>query len=193
MRPANCWGLLALGLLALLAARTAGPSARAEGATARASYQATGDGETPEGARAVALERAQQKVEEDLQERFARIGWQPPADRLTADYLLQKGVIQAEGTKEMKVNGEPRYHAVYRVEINDSYLAGLQKTAQEQRMVARHWLLARALAGAVVLLLVVFGYLRLEDATRGYYTRLLRLAAVGVMVLAGLGLWLSWY
>ena len=35
------------------------------------------------------------------------------------------------------------------------------------------------------------GYLRLEEATHGYYTRLLRLAAVGVVVLAGVGLWLS--
>ena len=45
-------------------------------------------------------------------------------------------------------------------------------------------LLARVLGGALAVLLVVAGYLRLEEATRGYYTKLLRLAA---FVRAGAG------
>jgi len=40
------------------------------------------------------------------------------------------------------------------------------------------------------LLLAVAGYLRLEDATKGYYTRLLRLAAVAFVALVGAGLWM---
>ena len=42
----------------------------------------------------------------------------------------------------------------------------------------------------MALLLVCGGYLRLEEATRGYYTRLLRLAAFCTLVGVGVGLWL---
>jgi hypothetical protein len=40
--------------------------------------------------------------------------------------------------------------------------------------------------GAV--LLVITGYLRLEEATKGYYTTLLRVAAIGVLVATAIGL-----
>src|SRR5436305_1561951 len=46
------------------------------------------------------------------------------------------------------------------------------------------------LAAALVLLAVVGGYLRLEEMTRGFYTGLLRVAAVALLVLAGVGLWM---
>jgi hypothetical protein len=84
--------------------------------------------------------------------------------------------------------GEPAQHAQVRVEITGRYLQEVQKLAREERMQQRHLLLARVLVGLVALLMVVAGYLRLEDATRGYYTTLLRVAAVGILVLAGLGL-----
>jgi hypothetical protein len=51
-------------------------------------------------------------------------------------------------------------------------------------------LFARVLAGLVALLVVAGGYLRLEEATRGYYTTLLRAAAVAFLALVGAGLWL---
>jgi hypothetical protein len=54
----------------------------------------------------------------------------------------------------------------------------------------RQLLLARLLAAAVAVLLVITGYLRLEHATRGYYTTLLRLAAVGIVAVVSAGLWL---
>ncbi len=37
------------------------------------------------------------------------------------------------------------------------------------------------LAGVTALLLVAIGYLRLEEATKGYYTGLLRLSALGLL------------
>ena len=45
------------------------------------------------------------------------------------------------------------------------------------------------LGGVVCLLLVVGGYLRLEEATKGYYTRLLRLTAIAVLIGVGVGLY----
>ena len=67
----------------------------------------------------------------------------------------------------------------------------MQRHAQQDRVLDRHLLLARVLGGAVAVLLVLAGYLRLEDATRGYYTRLLRLAAIALVALAGVGVWLT--
>ena len=43
----------------------------------------------------------------------------------------------------------------------------------------RMTLLAKVLAGILALLVTVAGYIRLEELTKGYYTRWLRLAVVG--------------
>jgi hypothetical protein len=43
----------------------------------------------------------------------------------------------------------------------------------------------------VVLLLVVAGYLRLEDMTRGYATTILRVTAVSLVALTCGALWLT--
>jgi hypothetical protein len=190
MRAALCWVLLAFGLLAFVLARPSLP-ATAQVQAPNAHVEIDGYGETALGAETVAQERAQQKVEEELSERFAATGWQPPADKVKTRYLLEKGVIRSVKTERVKVDGAERWRAIYHVEINNSYLSTLKEIAREQRMIERHFLLARVLAAVVVVLLAVFGYLRLEDATRGYYTRALRLGAVGLVVLAGLGLWLS--
>ena len=61
----------------------------------------------------------------------------------------------------------------------------MQQVAREHRMKERQGLVARVLAGLVALLLVAGGYLRLEEATRGYYTTLLRGAALVVLALVG--------
>ena len=50
--------------------------------------------------------------------------------------------------------------------------------------------LALGLGGSVALLIVLGGYLRLEEATRGYYTRVLRLTAAGVLSAVAVGLWI---
>jgi hypothetical protein len=61
---------------------------------------------------------------------------------------------------------------------------------RQDRAAGRQGLLARVLAGLVALLAAVACYLRLEDATKGYYTTLLRVAAVGFVALVGAGIWL---
>jgi hypothetical protein len=67
----------------------------------------------------------------------------------------------------------------------------VQRVAREHRVLERHKLLGRVLAGLVIALVVIAGYLRLEEATRGYYTQMLRLAAVTLVSLAAFALWLS--
>jgi hypothetical protein len=64
-----------------------------------------------------------------------------------------------------------------------------QEAAVREVVVQARLLVAvKVLAALVVLALVVGGYLKLEEATRGYFTTLLRLAAAGVVILTAVGL-----
>jgi hypothetical protein len=65
-----------------------------------------------------------------------------------------------------------------------------QAKRRQDRATSRQVVLARVLAGLVAVLMAVACYLRLEDATKGYYTTLLRLAAVAFVSLVGAGIWL---
>jgi hypothetical protein len=63
-----------------------------------------------------------------------------------------------------------------------------QKKERQERATARQGVMVRVLAGLVALLAVIACYLRLEDATKGYYTMLLRLVAVAVVTLVVAGI-----
>jgi hypothetical protein len=64
-----------------------------------------------------------------------------------------------------------------------------EKSTRQHRAISRQKILAAVLGGFVALLMVVTLYLRMEDATKGYYTRLLRMAAVVGLALVGAVLW----
>jgi hypothetical protein len=171
----------------------AGGQGRAEPAKAEAEPKPVlvdGYGRNTEGAKQIALANARKKVEILLEERFP--GWAPSAKQLDEDYLLQKGVIRLAGApEEIKFKGEDRFQARAEVVLKDEYLQELTKQVQQERVQQRQGLLARVLAGLLVLLVVVGGYLRLEEATRGYYTSLLRLAALAVVGATAGVLWLA--
>jgi hypothetical protein len=120
---------------------------------------------------------------------------------LSPEYLRSRGLVQPvdptdeekETTQKIKLP-EPVEVAAVKLEVSkdqyDEMKEELQKVARKQRMEERHWLVARVLAGVVALIVVCGGYLRLEEATRGYYTLLLRAAALLVLGVVGAGLWL---
>jgi hypothetical protein len=113
----------------------------------------------------------------------------PPDSQYLRDNLVQ---FRDMGTKEfdppvgvmkvvrMQLSVRPDQQAEMRKQAD--------KHAQQQRMKERQKLSLLVLLGAVGLLAVVGGYLRLEEATKGYCTRLLRvLAATAVLgILSGL-------
>jgi hypothetical protein len=82
-------------------------------------------------------------------------------------------VVTPKGLADMRQLDEPRRKEVYR-------------SAIQQRQV---WLV-KILVCVVALLTGISGYIRLEDATKGYYTGWLRLGMVGVLCAVGAGLWL---
>jgi hypothetical protein len=145
------------------------------------------DLEDPEAAQQAALRKARESVQKYLNEHYGSLGWRPSLEQ-----LVQAGVVRPEGTPGThKLNtGEEVQEAHARVELTRNYREGLQRMVLQQHTRQRQWLMARVLAGAVALLLVCAGYLRLEEATRGYYTRLLRLVAFGALTGVGVGLWL---
>jgi hypothetical protein len=193
--------LLGVGLLAAvsqLAAPQGGPRAEAATrATLRKGHKpdervVDGYGRTPSAARQVALENAQARVEELLRRRYGPNDWKPAEDQLRPEYLTEMGVIRDAGEPSVtEVGGERVVVARMEVDLTPRYLDAVQRVARQQRVQERQAALGRVLAGLVVAFLVVAGYLRLEEATRGYYTRLLRLAAVALVAAAAVALWLS--
>jgi len=151
-------------------------------------WEVEGQGINPTYAKQDALEQARDKVMAYLNSLYGDISWQP-----TCEYLRQTGIA--------RMVGEPReqplkfvnkaYKVVMRVEVTPAHLRDIQNLIREQRVAERHRMTALGLAGAVVLLLVLMGYLRLDELTKGYYTTALRLLALLLVGAAGVGfLWI---
>jgi len=149
-------------------------------------WEVEGLAKTLDDAEANALEKARDRVVEELNERYGERDW-----KLPPSFLRQlKMTRPAAAPEEIDLERSGRSWSVrLTVELTPEALSEIQKLAREQRMVERHRLAARGLAGLLAVLLVAFGYLRLEDATKGYHTTLLRLAALAVLVGAGVFLW----
>jgi len=143
---------------------------------------ASGFGRDPEKADERALEDAVSKVAEYLRTRYEEpIGWTAPEALLQPELLRRKGVLRDPKTTQGSFAGENGFKATYKVAITRDYLDLVHQEVREERIQSRQLALAKVLGGLVVLLVVVGGYLRLEEATRGYYTALLRITALGVL------------
>jgi hypothetical protein len=165
-----------------------------------------------------ALQKAQAKVAEYLRSQTPPKEWSPDPTwiqqnlvrDLTAnepafkelEFLNQHEVpvaghkAQVE-TSGFEVVGKKVYRAALRVEMSAVSQQEINKQEEfyqakrrQERATVRQGVLVRVLAGLVALLAAVACYLRLEDATKGYYTALLRLAAVAFVALVGAGIWL---
>lgn len=160
----------------------AGPAPERQGEVVK------GYGVDPARAEERAVEQAQQRVRDLLAEKLGK-SLRPDNDMLDPDYLTRTGVMRREGDPlAVALKDGDWFVASYRVRLNDNYLRDIARFARHQQMGERHQIAARVLVGLVALLLVVTGYLRLEEATRGYATTMLRAAAVAVLVVVVLGL-----
>lgn len=140
----------------------------------------TGYGKTESAAQHDALEHASLWLAE-----HSGLGWTPDGQYLLDHALVRFGepedkeFEQPMGTmKEIKMQ----------LDITDKQAREIQQQAQHQRMKERQKLSLLVVLGVVCLLGVVGGYLRLEEATKGYYTRWLRVAVVGVLLVIVAGL-----
>jgi hypothetical protein len=159
-----------------------------------------------------ALEAAADAVAEYLKEQKPALVWKQDAayvrERLLADVTDASGkewareqfanhtILVKKG--DLRVGGEPFYYQVrLQVTVKPDEIDRLRKAEIDRREAMlpeivkqrQTWLL-KLLLGFVALLTAITGYVRLEDATKGYYTGWLRLGMVGILCAVGAGLWL---
>lgn len=145
------------------------------------SEEFTGYGTTDLAAQKDALERACAWLKDQ-----SGLDWSPKAE-----YLRERKMVRFSESEDKEFEEPMGAMKVVKMqlEIGVDQARDIQKQVQQQRMKQRQKYSLLGLIGAVALIGVVGGYLRLEEATKGYYTRLLRFAAVGVLlvvILAGL-------
>jgi hypothetical protein len=134
-----------------------------------------------------ALEKACQDLAAYLKRHYPDIDWQPTVEDLEQAKMIE---VVGEPAKKTSDSGETYYVATLKVALNQQQLLALRETARQHRVQDRHHTAALALVAICVFLVVAVGYLKLEEMTRGFYTGLLRVVAVGILALAGAGIWL---
>jgi hypothetical protein len=120
----------------------------------------------------------------------------------TEDQLKNKQIV---GPAEFETANTPvandaakttMLRAIVPVKLTAEQVKDFREEARKHRLGGRMKAAGVVLAGLMALLLVGGGYLRLEEATKGYYTSLLRIGAVtvlGIVVLSLLTLTNFWH
>jgi hypothetical protein len=151
-----------------------------------------GWGENQEQAKEYALEKVRGRVEKYLHSQLPGLEWYPPKEYIH-DRLL-KDPPERRKDKDQEVEVGKGEHIMgkcweWRVEVTAEDRKDILRHDREGRVHQRMGLLGKILAGLLVLLSVVAGYIRLDEWTKGYYTGWLRLAAAGIVAAVGTGLW----
>ncbi|HJT77283.1 MAG TPA: hypothetical protein VJ739_08775, partial [Gemmataceae bacterium] len=79
----------------------------------------------------------------------------------------------------------PMYEATFDVKLEPKDYRQILESDRQERAGERQLLLAKVVGVLLAVLLAVFGYFRLEETTRGYYTLWLRLGALALVGVAG--------
>jgi hypothetical protein len=155
----------------------------------------TGRADTQELAESVALVRAQHELEDYLRTQNPRIEHIPSTEYIRS-HLVDKHEIQP--ATDSGTEGEGKFVATLKVGLtNERFEDLLQEQAREKQALrealARERMVGvgKSLGVLVAFLAAITGYLRLEEATKGYYTTWLRIAAVSFVSAVGVGIWLA--
>ena len=186
--------LLLLAPVAALAQGTSKPPVLARARIAPHTEVVEGYGRTAELARERALERAQERLRELMKDHLGYTGWEPSSELFEPTYLAQYNVLEWLGPAKVvpAIDQEPTFQARYQLTLTPEYLVQIRKELRLEQVAHRHQLLARILASLVAVFLVTAGYLRLEEMTRGFATGMLRLAAILLLGITAVILWLTW-
>lgn len=164
-----------------------------------------------------ALEKARGKVSDYLSRQRLAVEWHPSRDYVREHLVRDLGKDETftdpaggeieeirfashMAREEVKDFAQPvgtMRRVVVRVEVGPRDREEIQRQENVSQTQTRHVraeyrqaVMGRLLAVVVALLAAVAAYLRLEDATKGYYTTLLRLAAFAFVACAAAGIWL---
>jgi hypothetical protein len=129
---------------------------------------------TEERARAEARTKLEQEVADWLEPHNVPRSWAPPA-------RLIDGMIRESKVARVDKDYGTLYEVRLRPDFSPERLATLRKVYQDQVVRGRLVLLGSILAFVLTCLAALTGYIRTDEATKGYYTNRLRmLAAAGV-------------
>jgi hypothetical protein len=190
MRPTNLVALVAPLLLALGCAAQASDSTKAPApappavnATPNPQWTVEGVGVNTEEADKDAFELAQKEVAAYLDAQQPRWVWKPDANYVRT---LRKG----EPVREtQQVQSGLAHKAKVTVEITPQKFQEMLEEDRKAVVTSRQLLLVKILAVVVSLLTAVAGYVKLDELTKGYYSGLLKLLAVGLVGGVGAGVW----
>ncbi len=153
-------------------------------------------GKTEEAAKGLATNDARDWLDNYLAEQHPPFKWRPDVD-----YLQKNHMLTFSEAKTIEVGDEDEREKFQEVTLtvevtNKIYSDMLEQDRKlrddERKAVAkdRQTLLGKLLAGLLAGLVAVAGYLRLDEATKGYYTTWLRVASVALVATIGAGVWL---
>ena len=158
-----------------------------------ATWEVTGFGETVEDADRNALSDARAKIVEHFQQKGVQLEFD-----LTLDYIGNRLVKARTELEPQALDPDHQVagaklgvarHRKLRVELTNRDESEILTQDRQFRVQHLQMFLFKVLAGIVALLAAVSGYFRLEEATKGYYTGWLRVAAAGLVAGVGACLW----
>lgn len=143
------------------------------------SWTITAWGKSVQDADEVALGKAVREVNEYLARQNPPVEWRPSPDWVNKN-LVKSRVTPKEVDLDDPVLGKG-FERTLKLELGPQQKREILEQDREVRVRERQLMLARILAGVVALLVAVVGYLRLDEATKGYYTLWLRLGVLGLL------------
>ncbi len=89
-----------------------------------------------------------------------------------------------ELAKRYGTDHKTSYYAVAKIKLDTAFLGEIRDQIQSQTILYRLRMTGLFGSGTLALLVVLFGYLRIEQATRGFYNR--RLQTIGILLAAAI-------
>jgi hypothetical protein len=149
-------------------------------------WTVVGRGADQQSADETALEKAREKVLAYLRTQDPPLQCQP-----SVDYVDKNLVKEREQPKELDDAILGKVHErTLKVDVDPKHLRDMVEMDRQDRMQDRQLLLAKILGGILALLTAVFGYYKLDEVTKGYYTGWLRVAAIILIAAVGATLFL---
>jgi hypothetical protein len=152
----------------------------------------TAVGQTEKLAREVAQLKAREEVLTFLARQKPPVRWQPTLEFLQSHNFVRDEVMTVETARDAngKEVGGAQHWCTLRVDLSPALFTEILEEENRSIQVDRQWLAGKVLAVVLALVLALGGYFYLDEATKGFYTVMLRLGAITLVGVVSLAVWL---
>jgi hypothetical protein len=155
-------------------------------ATVRDSWEVFGVAHTDDDAKKLALDEAREKIGEYLAKQDPPIEWRPDVE-----YLRRNEMVNFSESEPAEFGLEKDLRKVTAtVKVTSTTFQDMQDQDRKFRSRDRQTFLGKILAVIVAGLAAVAVYLRLDEATKGYYSLWLRLGSAALVASVAAGVWM---